>query len=140
MLKWIFLALTISTSALANLDSVAYFYSKNKVNVLLNERGYESRISAFMDAVGEKEVMLLVSNEGDIKLGCARQDDRATCTFTFYPSESVKIVDKKLYVVKDIRSLGLAEDIEFSMSFKGSMKDQIQLGISGGVLSIFASK
>lgn len=140
MLKFVVLLFLVSTPVLGARDSVAYFYSAKKVNVLINERGFNSRIQQFMDALNEKSSMLLVSEDHDIRLGCAREEDRATCTFTFYPSSSVSLVDKKLYVHKQLLSFGITEDVEFEMIFQSSMKDQIQLRLSDGQLIIFASK
>lgn len=140
MIKILCLGLIISTQALAARDSVAYFYSAKKVNVLLNERGFNSRIHQFLQALGEESGTLLVSADNDIRLGCAAEEDRATCTFTFYPSDAVKFEDKKLFVEKDLGSFGIDPYIEFEMSFRGSMKDQIQLRLSNGMLTIFASK
>jgi len=140
MFKIFCLGLLISTQVVAARDSVAFFYSAKKVNVLLNERGFNTRIHQFLEAIGADQGVHLVSEDNDIRLGCATEDNRATCTFTFYPSSSVKIVDKKLFVNKDVSSLGIEPYTEFEMSFQGSMKDQIQLRISNGVLTIFASK
>ena len=140
MMKLILCSLLFSTSVLANLDSVAFFYTTKKVNVLLNEKNINSRISQFMDAVGAHDSVLLVSKDGDVRLGCAREDDRGTCTFTFYPSESVLIENKELKVNKELGDFNLPADLEFEMSFKGSMKDQLNLSISNGRILIFAAK
>ena len=140
MFKFLILAFFLSTSAIAARDSIAYFYSAKKVNILINERGYNSRIQEFMDVLGIEEAMLLVSDELDVKLGCAVSDNRSTCTFTFYPSNDVKFIDKKLYVEKNLLSLGVDPALEFEMAFQGSMKDHMTLRLSEGRLTIFASK
>lgn len=138
MHKFLSLLLSLSTSALAARDSVAYFYSPQKVNVLLNERGINSRIQQFMNVLGGENELMIVT--GDMKLGCARKEDRATCTFTFYPSPTIKFINKELFVEKSLVSLELDERLEFEMSFQGSMKDQLNLRLSEGQLFIFASK
>lgn len=140
MYKLLGLFLLFSTTALAARDSVAYFYSSTKANILINERGYQSRLQQLMDVVGAGDSMLLISKDQDIKLGCARSDERTTCTFTFYPSSSVKFQNKKMYVETELTKLGLDESLEFEMSFEGSMKDQVHLRFSQGKLFIFASK
>lgn len=140
MFKLLLLGIFVSTSTLAARDSIAYFYTDKKVNILLNERGYNSRISGLMEAVGHVEAMLLVSDELDMKLGCAVADIRSTCTFTFFPSKDVQFVDKKLLVKKELASLGIDPSVEFEMTFQGSMKDHLTLRLTNGFLTIFASK
>ena len=139
-MKLVLALLLLSTQALANRDSVAFFYTSKKVNVLLNEKKVNSRISQFMDVVGAHDNMLLVSQDGDVRLGCAREDDRGTCTFTFYPSPTVLIANKELRVDKELADFHLPDDLEFSMNFKGSMKDELNLSISNGRILIFATK
>lgn len=140
MLKFILCALLFSSSVFANRDSVAFFYTAKKVNILINERIIDSRISQFMDVVGSENSMLLVSEQGDVRLGCARVEERSTCTFTFYPSEDVVIANKELWVEKDLEDFNLPANLEFAMSFKGSMKDQLDLRISNGRIFIFGTK
>lgn len=140
MMKFVLSFLLFSTSVLANRDSVAFFYTTKKVNVLLNEKKVNSRISQFMDAVGAHDAVLLVSKDGDVRLGCAREEDRGTCTFTFYPSSTVLIENKELKVEKEVGDFNLPANLEFEMRFKGSMKDELNLSISNGRILIFAAK
>lgn len=134
-----FLAL-FSTVSLAQRDSVAFFYTPKKINVLINERGQVSRLQNFMNFFNADNVLILKSQDQDIKLECAREIDRATCTFTFYPSVNVQTVNRELHVLKDLSNFGLQTSESFAMSFKGSMKDNIHLVIENGVLNITASK
>ena len=133
-------ALTISFHTLASRDSVAFFYTAKKVNVLINERGVSSRLHAFMDFFKADTELFLVSNKGDIKLGCAREVDKVACTFTFTPSEDVSLDNRELRVVTAISEFGIEGDDSFEMSFRSSMKDNITLTIENGELVIFASK
>ena len=134
-----FIAL-FSTVSLAQRDSVAFFYTPQKINVLINERGEVSRLQSFMSFFNAGNELILRSQDKDIKLECARMIDRATCTFTFYPSVNVQTVNRELHVMKDLANFGLDINESFEMKFLGSMKDNIHLVIENGVLNITASK
>ena len=130
----------ISTASLAQRDSVAFFYTPKKINVLINERGEVSRLHHFMNFFKAGNELILRSEDKDIKLECAREFDRATCTFTFYPSLDVQTVNRELHVEKALSNFGVETVDAFEMSFRGSMKDNIHLSIVNGFLTISASK
>lgn len=142
MKKFIFILILslYSLTTLAQRDSVAFFYTPKKVNVLINERGVDSRLHAFMDYFRVDTELLLTSVDQDIQLGCAREVDRVSCTFTFHPSTDVQIANRELLVQKDLRALEVETSGSFEMSFRSSMKDNIHLTIIDGVLRISASK
>lgn len=138
---FIILALALySLTTLAQRDSVAFFYNHKKINVLINERGMNSRLHDFMNQFGAEGDLLLTSSDQDINLGCAREIDRVSCTFTFFPSSDVHFVDRELQVHKSLKTFGLAQENYFEMSFRSSMKDNIHLIIEDGILKITASK
>ena len=130
----------ISTASLAQRDSVAFFYTPKKINVLINEKGEVSRLHDFMNFFKVGNELILKSEDKDIKLECAREFDRATCTFTFYPSSNVQTDNRELHVEKELTNFGVVTSDAFEMSFRGSMKDNIHLVIDNGILLISASK
>lgn len=129
-----------SFSTFAQRDSVAFFYTPQKINVLLNERGEVSRLQSFMNYFEVGHELILHSQDGDIKFECARMIDKATCTFTFYPSKDVQTVNRELRVLKDLANFNVTRTDSFEMHFQGSMKDNFHLLINDGVLTISASK
>ncbi len=142
MNKLIFLAssLIISTQTFASRDSIAFFYTPKKVSVLINERGTNSRLHDFMDFFNADNDMVLTSKKGDIKLGCARDIDKVSCTFTFLPSENVALDNRELHVLTTLNDFGVESDDSFEMRFRSSMKDNITLTVTDGELVISASK
>lgn len=130
----------LSTSAIASRDSIAFFYTPAKVNILINERGMDSRLHDFMNHFNAGNELILESEKGDITLGCAREINKVACRFTFTPSNNVAIENKELAVLAKMSSFGIMSDDSFEMSFRGSMKDNMSFTIEHGVLKIFASK
>lgn len=129
-----------SAVSYAQLDSVAFFYTPQKINVLINERGEVSRLQNFMNFFNAGHELFLVSKDNDIKFACARDYDKATCTLTFYPSQDVQTQNRELRLVKSLENFDLDIQDSFTMSFRGSMKDNFHLVIENGVMTIFASK
>lgn len=142
MHKYILLPFMLVTSSLAwaNFDSIAFFYSPNKVNVLINERGTSSRLHDFMNLFTDAHELVLISENNDMKIGCARSVEKVACTFTFYPSHYVRIEDKELAAAVPLMFLSPVVLDGFEMSFRSSMKDNLQLQIRDGVVVISGSK
>lgn len=130
----------ISTLSWAHQDSIAFFYSPNKVNVLINERGTFSRLHDFMNLFTDTHELLLVSENNDMKIGCARSVEKVACTFTFYPSHNVRIEDRHLAVTVPLMFLTSMVIDDFEMNFRSSMKDSLQLQIKNGVVVTSGSK
>jgi hypothetical protein len=130
----------ISTLSWAHQDSIAFFYSPNKVNVLINERGTFSRLHDFMNLFTDTHELLLVSENNDMKIGCARSVEKVACTFTFYPSHYVRIEDSLLAAAVPLTFFTPSVLDNFEMSFRSSMKDNLQLQIRNGVVVISGSK
>lgn len=133
-------ALIISSHAFASRDSIAFFYTPKKVNVLINERGTNSRLHDFMNFFNASNELVLLSKSGDIKLGCAREVDKVACTFTFLPSVNVALDNRELHVAASMTEFGMESNDSFEMSFRSSMKDNMTLSVAGGELVIYASK
>lgn len=142
MYKYLTLTLMIlaSSFAWANQDSIAFFYSPNKVNVLINEKGTSSRLHDFMNLFTDAHELLLVSENKDMKIGCARSVEKVACTFTFYPSHYVRIDDRQLAAAVPLLFLSPSVLDNFEMNFRSSMKDNLQLHIRDGVVVISGSK
>lgn len=134
------LLMLISLPVFASRDSIAFFYKTEKVGILLNERGTNGRIQNFMDFLGAQENMLLLSKNGDVKLGCARNEENASCTFTFLPSANVETQNKELNVKISLNQFDLEVTEDFEMSFLGSMKDKLDLKVIDNELIIYAAK
>lgn len=130
----------LSTQAMAGRDSVAFFYSTKKVNILMNERASAGRIQQFMDLFNADNELVLINAEQDVKVGCARELDRATCTFTFYPGNNVEFATREIFFKQDLKEFGVAANGDFEMIFESSMKDKIKLIIEDNVLYITGSK
>lgn len=130
----------ISSQAMAARDSVAFFYSAKKVNILLNERASAGRIQQFMDLFKAEDSLFLINADQDVKLGCARELDRATCTFTFYPGNNVEFETKEIFFKQDLAEFGVVVSEDFEMSFESSMKDKMKLSVEDNVLYITGSK
>ncbi len=142
MCKYLTLALMILASSLvsAGQDSIAFFYSPTKVNVLINERGATSRLHDFMNLFTDTHELVLVSENNDIKIGCERSLEKVACTFTFYPSHYVRIEDKQLVAAVPLMFLSSTVVDNFEMNFRSSMKDNLKFQIRDGVVVISGSK
>lgn len=129
------------SNACASRDSIGFFYRSEKVDIVLTERSKNGRIPRFMDYLLVNNSVFLENNEKTIKLGCAREENRSSCTFTFYPHEAkILIKDKTLIVSMPLDELGLISNGDFEMYFEGSMNDKMFFEIKNNILSIEASK
>lgn len=129
-----------SVSAMASRDSIAFFYTPAKVNILINERGVNSRLHDFMNYFKAGQELIFESENGDITLGCVRDINKVACRFTFIPSSNVAIENKELSVLADMTSFRVMTKDSFKMTFLGSMKDNMSFSIENGELRILASK
>ncbi|WP_347357242.1 hypothetical protein [Bdellovibrio sp.] len=122
--------------AFAAADSVAVFHRAEKVGVLLNERAAYGRIHQFMDAVGADSRFRWLTADESVKIECAREDVRATCTLRFLPSEIVAIKGRS------VKALVATSDFPqpFEMTFESSMEDRFILQMGPEGLSLWAGK
>lgn len=131
-----------SFSAIANQDSVAFFYRPEKVIVLINERIEAGmRLEQFLNALGGADHIEATSQDGTISFTCGRAALGNSCRFVFTPSEKVIIQDRALSAIFSANDLGITTSGKFEMTFAGSMKDRFSLRISeDGTIDIFGSK
>nr|BFD67860.1 hypothetical protein HAGR004_28820 [Bdellovibrio sp. HAGR004] len=125
-----------SAQVFAAADSVAVFHRAEKVGVLLNERAAVGRIQQFMDAVGADSRFRWLSVDESVKIECAREDVRATCTIRFLPSESVAIQGRS------VKAFVATQDFpqSFEMTFESSMEDRFILQMGQQGLWLWAGK
>ncbi|WP_374035152.1 hypothetical protein ACES2I_04960 [Bdellovibrio bacteriovorus] len=123
-------------AAQAAADSVAVFHRAEKVGVLLNERGAYGRIQQFMDAVGAEARYRWLSADESVKIECAREDVRATCTIRFLPSEIVKIQGRSVKAFVATKEFPQS----FEMAFESSMEDRFNLVLTPEGIELWAGK
>lgn len=127
----------ISVIAEANRDSVGVFVSKEKMNILINERGHNQRLQQFMDAMKWGENTYWVNHDETIKIHCAREEAKAVCVFTLKPSEFVKFDGKSAQARFQENSFNAAP---YEMTFASSMEDKFLIQVNGTEVHIWAAK
>jgi len=137
-MKYIFiLGLFFSFSAQAARDSVGVFYSSQKVNILINERGMNQRLHQFMDAMGWADNHYWANETETLKIHCAREEAKGVCVFTLKPSENVSFNTKSAeahFVEKSFNAK------PFEMAFESSMQDKFLIRVQGSEVFIWAGK
>ncbi len=138
MNKFIF-ALTLMCASIvhAAADSVAVFHRPEKVVVLINENGTESRLQQFMNALSADHRVFWVTRDESIKIDCARNTDKVSCTFRFTPSDSVIIEEKRVWAETEAAELSKNE---FQMSFESSQEDRFHLTMTPEGIQFWAGK
>jgi|GEM_PF-2667568 hypothetical protein len=136
------LILLFSVQTFAAADSVAVFHRAEKVVVLINDQGANSRLQQFMNALGADSKVQVESNESGIRVQCSRAADTASCTFAFFPSENVRIAPKNLDASTTLVDLGLkAISAEgFETSFESSREDRFTVKFNEHFIFFAASK
>ncbi len=131
------LVLFFSIQTQAARDSVGVFYSTEKVNVLINERGMNQRLHQFMDAMGWAENHYWENEAGTLKIHCAREDAKGVCVFTLKPSEHVVFKGKsaEAHFVENSFSA-----VPYEMTFESSMQDKFLIKVQGSEVYIWAGK
>ncbi|UXR65158.1 hypothetical protein EZJ49_02710 [Bdellovibrio bacteriovorus] len=131
-----FLGMMTSAQVFAAADSVAVFHRAEKVGVLLNERAAYGRIQQFMDAMGAESRFRWLTADESVKIECAREDVRATCTIRFLPSEVVAIQGRS------VKAFVATNDFPqmFEMTFESSMEDRFILKAGPEGLWLWAGK
>lgn len=134
-----FIVIIGTSIAQAASDSVAVFHRPEKVIVLINEQ-HQGRLQSFMDHLDVQTDLDIQSLDGSVILSCGRRPDVASCTFTFYPSDLVRVGNKAADVAVPLTEMSLPELGNFEMSFESSREDKMTLQIQEGVLKVQASK
>lgn len=131
MKKFALLAALFISSAYAQEDSVGFFYKKDKVIVLINERvEVGTRLSDFISLVSSDDVYSVTTQDKSIAIRCGRVNIGSGCTMQFIPGKNVQIKDRSLIVNTTVQELGLPNVGAFEMSFASSMKDKFKLVIT----------
>lgn len=131
---------SLSSQAMAALDSVGVFHRPEKVIVLINERGEGGRLQTMMNYFEAGETLALISPDQNIKIVCGRSVEAATCTFRFFPGKDIVIGLRNLEASSTLRELGLTALDDFDFSFESSMQDKFLLQVSNGKIIFSASK
>lgn len=126
-----------ASNALAAADSVAVFHRPEKVVVLINENGTDSRLQQFMNALSADHRVFWVTRDESIKIDCARNTEKVSCTFRFTPSENVIIEEKRVWAETDAAELNKNE---FQMSFESSQEDRFHLTMTPSGIQFWAGK
>lgn len=128
-------AVLAAGTANAAADSVGVFHRAEKVVVLINESGAQSRLQGFMDHLGAGEKFVWQSADEGIRLQCARRSSEASCTFRFLPSVDVQIGERDVHA-----TMPSAQQADFVMAFESSQGDRFELQSNGESYIIWASK
>lgn len=118
-------------------DSVAVFLNKEKMNILINERGQGLRLHQFMDSMGWGENHYWENSQATIKIHCARELDKSVCVFTLKPSELVEFQGRSAQVKFNDPSF---KATHYSMAFASSMQDRFYLEVVGSEMYLWAGK
>lgn len=136
MEKLLFLLLLIfGLSTQAASDSVGVFHRPEKVIVLMTEIGSATRLKNFIQAVSDEAGFTWLSADESLKIQCAYETSKASCTFRLLPSSSVIISDKRASAeIADFP----AKDVNFR--FESSQKDVFELEVHEQNLKLTAAK
>ncbi len=126
--------------AQASLDSVGVFHRPERVVVLINEDSRSSRLKEMMQVLSLPERTELLSADGSIKIDCGRNNQTASCTFRFLPSQIVSIGEKNVQAKIDLQDLNISSQGSFSIEFESSMQDRFVMQVSESTAHFFASK
>lgn len=118
-------------------DSVAVFHRPEKVVVLINENGANSRLQQFMNALSADHRVFWLSRDESVKFDCARNTQKVSCTFRFTPSRNVIIEGKRVLAETDAADLS---KMPFEMSFESSQEDRFQLRMTSEGIQFWAAK
>ena len=142
----IFISLTAQASSspskldLAKWDSVGVFLRTDKVVVLINERGSQSRLQQFMNLVKAQNDFDYLSEDQGLKISCGRSETASTCTFRLLPSSEILIGPRSVETAFECGKLHLNPDDQFHMEFKNSNGDQFALEVTNGRVHLLATK
>lgn len=131
------LVLLFSNLAIAAADSVAVFHRPEKVVVLINENGAQSRLQQFMDALSADHRVFWVTRDESIKIDCARNTEKVACNFRFTPSRAVNIQDKSVFAETTAEELNKST---FQMAFESSREDRFLLTMTPEGIQFWAGK
>ena len=140
-IKFIFITMTLLASfpAWSASDSVGVFLRAEKVVVLTKELSH-NRLTGFMDAFHAGEKLFMDATTDGFKVVCRRDETKAACTFSFFPSPFVTIGPKRLQAEIPIQSLGTEVPSDFAMTFESSREDRCILELNNGSLKVLATK
>ncbi|KYG62690.1 hypothetical protein AZI87_15495 [Bdellovibrio bacteriovorus] len=137
-MKSLFLLLSLmATNAFAAADSVGVFHRPEKVVVLVNEHGSQGRLQGFMDALQAQDQLLWLSQDESIKIQCGRNATDASCTFRFFPSDSVSVESRSVNAFTEGKSLAKNP---YEMHFESSNGDKFTLKVEEQGISFWGSK
>lgn len=135
------LAFLFVTQVYAASDSVGVFYTSKKVVVLVNERGEEADLQNLIRRLGAgKDTFQALSQDKTIKLVCGRNTEAATCTFSFFPGENVKIDNRTVEARTTLKDLDLDLVDDITVNYESSMGDKFTLEVVNGDINFYGSK
>lgn len=131
-MKSLVLLLLIFTTTLsfAQQDSVAFFYSKAKVVVVINELNPYGRLASFIETVSKENTYRYQNTEQGLKISCSLTNRGAGCRFIFKPNKHVVLADRTLRAAINPTHILSDDSIGFEMTFNSSMNDKFSLRIS----------
>ncbi|WP_413569756.1 hypothetical protein ACLWBD_04705 [Bdellovibrio sp. HCB117] len=127
----------ITVNAFAAADSVGVFHRPEKVIILVNEHGSHGRLQGFMEAIQAQDQLVWLSEDESIKIQCGRNSTDASCTFRFFPSDSVSVESRSVNAFSEGK--GLAKT-PYEMHFESSNGDKFTLKVEEKGLSFWGSK
>ncbi len=138
MIKFILACLSLPVFAGGPADSVAVFHRPEKVVVLINERGANSRLQKLLKAFGPEMDLLWENPDKSIRFNCGRNETAATCSIRLLPSESVKIEAKKVSASAKYQGPNAPANIE--LTWESSRANRFNVKILNGEIELLGQK
>lgn len=126
-----------SSNSSAASDSVAVFFTSAKTSVLINERGSNSRLHDFMNALNWGNKNQWESEDKQARFVCGRNDEAASCTFTVFPSPAIRFGNRQVLAAL---AFDTPVQSQYEMFFESSNGDSFFLKIKDQTLFIEAKK
>ena len=131
---------SLSFAAAPSRDSVAVFHRLEKVVVLVNEAGRNSRMQKLMEVLGGANDILLLNSDQSIKMDCGRSETAVSCTFRFLPSAATQFGARSLDATASLSELQASATQDIEMVFESSRQDRFVISIVGPVIHFHAEK
>lgn len=126
--------------AFAARDSVAVFHRPEKVVVLVNEAGRNSRLQNWFDSLGAGAEIYALSADKSININCGRSEIAVSCNFRFLPSATNVFSPRRVDVQTSLRDMQLNPQADSEVSFESDRQDRFVITIANGQIRFHAEK
>lgn len=121
-------------------DSVAVFHRPEKVVVLVNESGRNSRLQNWFNNFGIQTDIYVTSSDKSININCGRNETAVTCNFRFLPSELNTFGERLVDSETTLADLQLSPQADSEISFESDRQDRFTITIANGRIHFHAEK